>query len=575
MQATPGPLRHRGAHTFRTARRTLSDIAFDVRSLLCLSSLLIVGTLVWCMRQSPSAVLAYADVPTHLNLARRVHDDLHAGLGQLGDYWLPLSHVLELPFVWNDTLWHSGLAGSIPSMACYLVSVWCIYQLVFLATGERPPATIAGLAFAANPNILYLDVLPMFEPSIIAGMLLSTYALARWLQSNDGYADLVVAAAIVCVATTSRYEMWGYAAASAVVVAAAFWQRGDRGARLRGHILFYILLAWYGMTLWLLWNLSLNGDPFYFLHPTFNKGLPEDSLAILTKRHLLKATAYVLYSVADNAGWLLTAIAVAGLWRAVTSIGVQARSLWLYLLATPAGFDMFYLWYKGTPPILVPELIPHAPGNIRYGAVSIPLICILIGVLARRPFSTVPPVPARFGPTVARLWNIFGSTARLAWPAAQMVLLGAALLQPVLLLRSHDVVSYNEAETPRYVADQQARVELGHWLGSHYAGGYILMSTFKGADRIILASGLADREFIHEGSQNTWKCALRVPQRWVRWVVLFNRGDGAATLLRSRSVSGGVYFARVSDIPRSAAAYYYVYERNSNPWRAPFAGQCE
>ena len=59
-------------------------------------------------------------------------------------------------------------------------------------------------------------------------------------------------------------------------------------------------------------------------------------------------------------------------------------------------------------------------------------------------------------------------------------------------------------------------MELGHWLGAHYDGGLILMSTFKGADRIILESGLGDRDFVHDGSQNTWKCALRVPQKWVQ-----------------------------------------------------------
>jgi Dolichyl-phosphate-mannose-protein mannosyltransferase len=545
----------------------LAGALLGVRALLLVSAVLIGGTLWWCLRQTPNQLLAYADVPTHLNLARRLHDDLHPGLGQLGDYWLPLTHVLELPFVWNDTLWHSGLAGAIPSMACYLISVWCIYRLMELATGERFPAMIAGLAFAANPNVLYLHVQAMFEPALIASMLLATYALARWLQ-GEGYGWLVAAAAAACVSTTSRYEAWGFAMASVVVVTLALWQRGDRGPRLRGHILFYILLAWYGMALWLLWNLALSGDPFYFLHPSFNKGLGEARLAVLTKGHLPRAAAYTILSIADNAGPLLVGAATLGLWRTISAFGLRARGLWIYLLAAPAVFDVLYLGLKGTPPILVPQLIPHVSGNIRYGLVSLPLLCVLLGYLARRPPATVS--GAGLAPTVLRAVL---PAARMVWPVVQGALLAAVVAQPLFLVQRHFVVSYNEPNTSKYAADQQARVDLAHWLGAHYDGGHVLMSTFKGADRVILASGLPNREFIHEGSQNTWKCALRRPQRWARWIILFKGRDGAAALLTSKSVAGGEYYTRLTNV--GGGSLYYVFRRNSKPWHPAHPGPCE
>jgi hypothetical protein len=539
----------------RTLTHALGAALLDVRAVLAVATALILATAWWCRAQSTNLILAYADAPTHLNLARRVHDDIHPGLGQLGDYWLPLAHVLELPFVWNDTLWRTGLAGTIPSMGCYLLSVWCIYQLALLATDGRMPAVIASLAFAANPNVLYLHVVPMFEPAIIASMLAATYLLARWLHGG-GYGTLVVAAAAMCVATTSRYETWGLAAASAVVVTIALWQRGDRGSRLRGHLLLYLLLAWYGMALWLVWNLSLSGDPFYFLHPGFNKGLGEARLAVLTKHHPLQATAYVVLSIIDNAGPLPAALAAFGLWRFAVAFGIRARGLWLYLLAAPAAFDAFYLWFKGTPPILVPQLIPHTSGNIRYGVISLPLLCLLAGYLARRPV-----VQTRPGALIPMLWLL-----------VQIGLLAAVLAQPLLLLWRHDVVSFNEATTRPYVADQSVRTTLAHWLGSHYHGGRILMSTFKGADRIILDSGLPDRDFVHEGSQNTWRCALARPQAHVRWVVLFKGGDGAAILRNTRSVAGGEYFTRIT-VPRGGA-YYWVFKRNGRPWRPLHPGPC-
>jgi hypothetical protein len=548
-------------------------VLLGVRFLLAVGSALILATLVWCLRQTPNELLAYADVPTHLNLARRFHDDLYPGLGQLGDYWLPLAHLIEIPFIWNDTLWHTGLAGAIPSMLCYLLSIWCIYQLMLISTGQRLPGTIAGLAFAANPNVLYLHVLAMFEPSMIATMLLATYFLARWLRTG-GLALLVATAGSVALATITRYELWGYAAGSTVVVGVALWQMGRRRWMLVDQLLVYVMLAWYLMFLWLIWNLSLSGDPLYFLHPSFNNGLGEVRLAILTKRHILRATAYAVYAALDNAGPLPVFLGVLGLWRVITTFGIKTQGLWLYVLASPLAFDIFYLWFKGTPPILVNELIPYENGNVRYGIMTYPLFCLLIGYLAHRPAS-LPPVPAV---AQGRVWlsRLLDGTMKATynlWFVVQFLLLVAVVAQPLLLMRQDQVVSYNEANTPRYIADQQVRTVLGQWLGKHYHGGRILMSTFKGADRIILASGLQDQEFVHEGSQDLWKCAIRRPQRWVRWVVLFRGRDSAAQLLTSKAVAGGEYFARV--VTPADGGQYFIFRRNSRPWIAPKKGICE
>lgn len=567
----PSGRRRRSGARASAGRRPLGvaaavDAALSMRAVLAIAAALIGATLWWCLRQPYPVLLSYADAPTHLNLARRVHDDLHPGLGQLGAYWLPLAHVIELPFIWSDTLWRTGLAGAIPSMACYLVSVACLYALAERATGERAPAAIAALAFAANPNVLYLHVLPMFEPCIIASMLVATLLLARWLD-GAGFGTLVGAGLATGVATTSRYELWGFAIAAAPVVAIAFWQQGDRGARLFDRVGLYLLPAWYCMALWMVWNLALVGDPLYFLHPSFNKGLGEVRLAILTRHQPLHAVAYVSYAVADNAGPLLGGLAVLGLWRFASAFGLRARGLWLYLLATPALFDMFYLWYKGTPPILVPQLLPKTSGNIRYGVVLLPLLSLLAGYLARRPairMAGPPAVAAALGATRRALPAI--------WPLVQAAVLATVLLQPAILIERRYVVSYNEPNTVRYRADQEVRTALAHWLYRHYDGGRILMSTFKGADRIIVESGLPDRAFIHEGSQNSWRCALLRPQRWVRWVVLFKYGDGAARLRTTRAVAGGEYFARIT--AADGGAQYWVFRRNARPWRAAHPGKC-
>src|SRR3954464_6803691 len=75
-------------------------------------------------------ILAYGDAESHLNIAKRVVDSLTPGFGQLGGIWLPLPHLLLAPFVSNDFLWRTGLAGSIVSGIAFVVSSVFIYKLV-------------------------------------------------------------------------------------------------------------------------------------------------------------------------------------------------------------------------------------------------------------------------------------------------------------------------------------------------------------------------------------------------------------------------------------------------------------
>src|ERR1700686_3136742 len=64
-------------------------------------------------------LLLYGDAVAHINIARRVFDSQTPGLLQLGTVWLPLPHLLMIPFIFSDAMWRSGIAGSIPSMVSY------------------------------------------------------------------------------------------------------------------------------------------------------------------------------------------------------------------------------------------------------------------------------------------------------------------------------------------------------------------------------------------------------------------------------------------------------------------------
>src|SRR3989344_5019116 len=60
--------------------------------------------------------LAYNDSRSHLDIGRRVVEGLKPGLAQIGSVWLPLTHLLMVPTIWNDFMWHTGLSGALQSM---------------------------------------------------------------------------------------------------------------------------------------------------------------------------------------------------------------------------------------------------------------------------------------------------------------------------------------------------------------------------------------------------------------------------------------------------------------------------
>src|SRR5580700_7140863 len=106
------------------------------------------------------AVLLYGDAVAHINIARRVFDSKTPGLLQLGTVWLPLPHLLILPFILSKQLWQSGSGGSIPSMAAFIVGVLGIFRLARTAltvNGQvdsiaKAGAWAAAIVYIANPN---------------------------------------------------------------------------------------------------------------------------------------------------------------------------------------------------------------------------------------------------------------------------------------------------------------------------------------------------------------------------------------------------------------------------------------
>src|SRR5580698_2761695 len=81
-------------------------------------------------------VLLYGDAVAHINIARRVFDSKTPGFLQLGTVWLPLPHLLMMPFLLSNKLWRAGAGGSIPSLAAYVFGLVGIFSLTRSVIGN-------------------------------------------------------------------------------------------------------------------------------------------------------------------------------------------------------------------------------------------------------------------------------------------------------------------------------------------------------------------------------------------------------------------------------------------------------
>jgi len=148
--------------TEQPVRRPISRAEWLVVLTACVAASILASLWSW----HNHALLNYGDAVAHLQIARRVFDSHRPGLSQLGSVWLPLPHLLMLPFVAFRWLWHTGIGGSFPSMLAYVFGTLGIFRLVRTvlpdAADSKTRATVrftSWLAAAVLGTLLAVTVL--------------------------------------------------------------------------------------------------------------------------------------------------------------------------------------------------------------------------------------------------------------------------------------------------------------------------------------------------------------------------------------------------------------------------------
>jgi hypothetical protein len=347
-------------------------------------------------------ILLYGDAVAHINIARRVFDSQTPGLLQLGTVWLPLPHLLMIPLLFSDSLWQSGLAGSIPSMIAYVLGVVGVFRLArgLLASdvgnglGARVSAWVAAFVYAANPNLIYLQVTAMTESLYLALFVWGTVYFVESVRAlrNDPPekaaaqvgATLFRCGLCLAAAELTRYDGWFLAAAAGAIVSVLGIPRWQERAFRRSAMKFLVVIAAVPL-LWLSYNAAVFGNPLEFANGPYSaKAIQQRSAALNpAEHHVVVAASYFLKSAELNMApgnggrlWIAATMAALGfaLWR------LRAQAATLLLPCVPIAFYAFSMAHGGVP-LYVPSWWPFTWYNIRYGLQLLPLFSVSAGIL--------------------------------------------------------------------------------------------------------------------------------------------------------------------------------------------------
>jgi hypothetical protein len=505
------------------------QLARESRVVGLVAALLGVVSFAYCARHS--LLLLYGDAVAHLHIARRVFDSLNPGFRQLGSVWLPLPHLLLIPFVLRMDWWQSGLAGAIPSIGCYILGCVGIYRLSRLWMGAAP-ATIAALMYGLNPGLLYMQTTAMTEPLFLAEVIWATLLIAEFCRAvrrgfqssgDDMCASrLLIRAGLVLVAAVfTRYDGWIFASFAWLAVAASIIRNNRWQSRTGGAFVLFTAMLLASPLAWMAYNAKQFGDPLDFLRGPYSaKAIEERTTPPGAWHHPGWHSMYVsaLYFLkAAELGAVPLRFANTLLWLATAGTVVALARWWhrgivpVLLLWVPLPFYAYSVAY-GSVPIFIPLWWPHSWYNTRYGMEMLPVFAFFVAVF------------------VGCLFDIVRSIER---RAAGWVL---ATAMAVIVLNSVTVARSTPLVLQEALANSQTRIPFEQALArtlrplSLRTRGPILMYTSEHIGALQRA-GIPLKRTINEGDYYDWSGALRDPAVAASLVVAID-GDAVAAAVK-------------------------------------------
>lgn len=489
-------------------------------------------------------ILLSGDAVAHINIARRVFDSRTPGILQLGSVWLPLPHLLTIPFILSDRMWRTGIGGSIVSLISYVLAGLGLFRLI--SRWSRTGAWIALGIFALNPSLLYVQTTALNEPIYLATFI---WAVVFFFEARSGmgsetpeYRDvsrnLEKGSVVLILAIFSRYDGWFLACLCWLLVLPSIWRLGQRlpsGASgpFRRSVAKALLLTALGPALWFAYNLGAYRNALNFANGPYSaraiaqRTTEQGAPPYPGENHPWTAGLYFEKAAQLNIGEgrlgeALVTLAAAG------SLAMACSGAWfvVVLLWSPIVFYALSIAY-GSVPIFLPVWWPFSYYNVRYGLELLPAIAAGLG-----------------------FWIAFITKLKAhSWlrPATAFALLGIAAVSYVFCWRSTPICL---RETR---ANGEARLKLDREIAMNlkslpnHATLLAYMGEHSGAFE------LADfplRRTINEGNRGTWEESLSHPAKAADFVMASDDDSVGAAVVRHPDGLSPVSVFVVSGQPR-------------------------
>lgn len=508
-------------------------------------------------------LLLYGDAVAHINIARRVIDSRTPGLLQLGTVWLPLPHLLLVPFLISKWMWRTGIGGSIPSMLAFVFSVCGVFRLMRVVIPSAKDHAGAGLApwfaagiFALNPNLIYLQTTAMTEPAYLAFFVWTLVFLCAAIRACSSRHETAATSSLtragLCLvgACLTRYDGWffGPAAVAVLFILSQFMSF----ATLRPGVKRFALLAALGPALWLAYNAAIYRNPLEFANGAYSaRAIEQKSILAGSPPHpgttnLPIAFQYFFKSTELNLAegkWQI--FWVCSLLLGTAIVLLFQRKLWpLLFLWITLPFYMLSISHSSVP-LFVPGWWPFSLYNVRYGLEMLPAFAVFTAVAAYGLIRFASTTPSRL--VIAIVFLAFVSISYIQVWRKDPVTLEEAVVNSRSRIALESAVAARLELLP---ADSNFLM----YLGDHVAA--------------LQQAGISLSRVINEGNHRPWKGAsdpeglweraLKEPAKYADYVVAFDSDPVASSVNKSDLAT--LVIVRVTD--QSQATIYRTLKSN-------------
>lgn len=461
----------------------------------------VAGFLACLYTTSHGSNLDYSDAQSHLTIARRVFDSKAPGFEQLGTVWLPMPHLLLMPFIINLWMFSSGWGACVLGILALAATTSGLYRIAARLGYGRAGRLAAALVVLANPAILYTYTTALTEPVLLMCLVAGMAGLAHWATSRRRMSagELAVFAGIPSgAAVLSRYEGWALVLTGTVFVLVAELRRSGQWKEAMTMAAGYAMVPAAAVLWWLAYNWAIYGNALEFMFGQYSAYAQQKNITdggLLPTKGNLGLTLWTFHwSLFETLGVVVLTAAACGAVIVVLRRGLATSTLLIAVTGSAYAFALVSL-YLGQTAINNDHSLPSTWWNNRFALTALPLVAVLVAAFAHEATRR----------RRARRWSaaalLLALALQNAWwlqdPAGRLAILAEGQM-------SH------ESNTHSFAA--------ARWLKEHYDGGGILMDESARGNAVLPTMGIPLSNIYNRASGDHFAPALKEPARYAEWV---------------------------------------------------------